>query len=60
MNGVILDFELAPANECDLEVGFELFAEHIDLQVLGEKANLSTAKAAQLRQENRIRLTTLP
>jgi hypothetical protein len=60
MNGVILDFELAPANECDLEVGFELLAEHTDLQVLGDKAYISAARAAQLWQENRIALKTIP
>ena len=31
MNGVSLDFEPAPANEYDLEVGFELLPEHADL-----------------------------
>ena len=60
MNGVILDFELAPANESDLEVGFELLSEHTDLQVLGDKAYISAAKAAQLWQANRIALTTIP
>jgi hypothetical protein len=60
MNGVILDFELAPANECDLAVGFELLSEHTDLQVLGDKAYIHTAKAAQLWQANRIALTTIP
>ena len=60
MNGVILDFELAPANESDLEVGFELLTEHTDLQVLGDKAYLSAAKAAQLWQENRVALKTIP
>ncbi len=60
MNGVILDFELAPANECDLEVGFELLTEHTDLQVLGDKAYLSAEKAAHLWQQHRIHLTTLP
>ena len=60
MNGVILDFELAPANECDLEVGFELLSEHTDLQVLGDKAYISAAKATQLWQQNRIELKTLP
>ncbi len=60
MNGVILDFELAPANESDLEVGFELLSEHTDLQVLGDKAYISAAKAAQLWQENRIALKTIP
>src|SRR5512141_84919 len=60
MNGVILDFELAPANECDLEVGFELLSEHTDLQVLGDKAYISAAKAAHLWQTNRITLQTIP
>jgi hypothetical protein len=60
MNGVILDFELAPANESDLAVGFELLSEHTDLQVLGDKAYISAAKAAQLWQENRIALKTIP
>ena len=60
MNGVILDFELAPANEFDLEVGFELLSEHTDLQVLGDKAYISAAKAAQLWQQNRIQLRTIP
>jgi hypothetical protein len=60
LNGVILDFELAPANECNLEVGFELLCAHRDLQVLGDKAYISTAKAAQLWQENKIQLTTIP
>ena len=41
LRGVILDFELAPANVCDLEVGFELLIEHTDLDVLGDKAYIS-------------------
>lgn len=60
INGVILDFELAPANEPDLEVGFELLSEHTDLQVLGDKAYISAAKAAQLWKENHIQLRTIP
>jgi hypothetical protein len=59
MNGTILDFELALANEPDLEVGFELLSEHTDLQVLGDKAYLSAEKAARLWQENRIQLKTI-
>jgi len=58
--GVILDFELAPASATDLEVGFELLAEHTDLQVIGDKAYISADKAALLRQFNRIELVTLP
>ena len=53
-------FELAPADEYDLEVGFELLCEHTDLQVLGDKAYISAAKAAQLWQQNRIELKTIP
>jgi hypothetical protein len=60
MNGVILDFELAPANASDLEVGFELLSEHTDLHVLGDKAYISAEKAAHLWQQNRIQLTTIP
>jgi hypothetical protein len=60
LRGVILDFELAPANICDLEVGFELLMEHSDLDVLGDKAYISADKAAQLWQQNRVRLKTLP
>jgi hypothetical protein len=60
LNGVILDFELAPANEVDLDVGAELLSEHTDLQVLGDKAYISADQAAQLWQQNRIQLCTLP
>jgi hypothetical protein len=60
VGGVILDFELAPANATDLEVGFELLVEHTDLEVLGDKAYISAQKAAELWQHNRLRLRTLP
>ncbi|MCI0561576.1 MAG: IS982 family transposase [Nitrososphaera sp.] len=60
LGGVILDFELAPANATDLEVGFEMLLEHTDLEVLGDKAYISAEKAAELWQQNRIRLKTLP
>ena len=60
LGGLILDFELAPANVTDLEVGFELLCEHTDLTVLGDKAYISAAKAAELFAYNRIRLVTLP
>jgi len=36
--GLIIDLELAPANVSELEVGFELMSNHIDLDVLGDKA----------------------
>lgn len=60
LGGVILDFELAPANVPDLEVGFELLAGHSDLDVLGDKGYISADKAAELWQRNRIQLKTLP
>jgi hypothetical protein len=60
LNGVILDFELAPANVGDLEAGFELLSEHTDLDVLGDKAYISAEKAAQLWQSNRLRLYAVP
>lgn len=60
LGGLILDFELAPANATDLEAGFELLVEHTDLDVLGDKAYISADKAAELWRHNRIRLQTLP
>jgi hypothetical protein len=60
LGGVILDFELAPANESDLAVGIELLSQHTDLDVLGDKAYISAPKAAKLWQNNRLRLHTLP
>jgi hypothetical protein len=60
LGGVILDFELAPANASDLEVGFEMLIEHTDLEVLGDKGYIGAEKAAYLRQYNRLDLRTLP
>ena len=60
LNGLILDFELAPAHATDLDVGFELLTEHTDLDVIGDKGYISAEKAAQLWRYNRIRLQTLP
>lgn len=60
LNGLILDFELTPANCSDLEAGLELLSEHTDLEVLGDKAYLSAIKAAALWEHNRILLRTLP
>ena len=60
LGGVILDFELAPANATDLAVGFELLSQHTDLEVLGDKAYISAPKADELWQGNRLRLQTLP
>src|SRR5438477_8558604 len=46
VGGLILDFELAPANASDLAVGAELLAEHTDLDVVGDKGYISAAVAA--------------
>lgn len=60
MSGLILDFELTSANCSDLEAGFELLNEHTDLEVLGDKAYISSSKAIELREKNRISLYTIP
>lgn len=60
LGGLILDFELAPANEGDLAVGVELLEQHTDLTVYGDKGYISAAVAAELLHANRLRLLTLP
>jgi hypothetical protein len=60
LGGVILDFELAPANEADLTVGAELLEQHTDLTVYGDKGYISAEVAAVLLRTNRLRLLTLP
>ena len=60
LGGLILDFELAPASASDGTVGFELLANHSDLTVIGDKAYINAQKAAELWQQQRIRLQTLP
>jgi hypothetical protein len=60
LNGIIRDFELAPAHASDLAVGTELLAGHTDLEVVGDKAYISAAVAAELRAHHRIVLHTVP
>ena len=60
LNGLILDFELAPANETDLNAGQDILSDHTDRVVLGDKAYISQWVAEQLRIFNRIELVTLP
>lgn len=60
IGGVILDFELVPANVHDLEAGVELLANHANLDVIGDKAFISADVAADLLTFNNIRLITLP
>ena len=59
LSGLILDFELAPANAPDLTVGAELLAEHTDLTVLGDKGYVSAAVANDLLDHNRVHLLAL-
>jgi IS5 family transposase len=60
LNGVIRDFELAPANVTDLEAGFELLTEHTDLTVVGDKGYISAERTDELLRCHRLRLLTLP
>jgi IS5 family transposase len=60
LGGVILDFELAPANVSDLRVGAELLEQWCDLRVLGDKAYISAPVAQALREQRRVALITLP
>jgi len=58
LNGVILDFELAPANAPDLSVGYELLVAHADLTVVADKAYISGDVAAALARDQQIALVT--
>lgn len=60
LGGLILDFELAPANEADLTIGVELLEQHTDLTVYGDKGYISAPVATELLATNRLRLLTLP
>src|ERR687886_1468915 len=60
VGGVIVDFELAPANASDVEVGIELLEEHSDVTTFGDKAYISQTAQARLWGEQRVRLLTLP
>ena len=60
LGGVILDFELAPANVNDVVVGAELLAAHRDLLVLGDKGYISAPVAITLQQAASVRLFTVP
>lgn len=60
IHGVIIDFELAPANAADIHVGFEILENHTDLKVIGDKAYISEEIQNELLEKNRIKLITLP
>ncbi len=60
LNGVILDFVLASANQPDLSVGTGLLAAQRNLTVLGDKGYVSAPAAAQLAEQAAVRLLTVP
>jgi len=60
LNGVILDFILAPAHVTDLSVGEELLLSHTDRVVLGDKGYISDRLARELAEANRLALLTIP
>ena len=60
LNGLIIDFHLAPASCHDLKVAEDILSNHSDLEVFGDKAFISAQLAQELREERRILLRTLP
>lgn len=60
VNGLILDFVLAPASATDLTVGQELLVPYSDLDVFGDKAFISAVVATELVERQNIRLHTIP
>jgi transposase len=58
LNGVIVDFHLAPAHVADRSVAEDLLMAHTDLTVLGDKGYISAPLAMELAATNRIRLLT--
>ena len=59
LKGLILDFELAPANISDLQVGVELLRGHTQRVVIGDKGYVSASAAAELWDKRRIRLLAM-
>jgi len=60
LNGVILDFELAGANQADLTVGLELLDGHRQMTVIGDKAYISQVEQFRLKQDHQLILLTNP
>jgi hypothetical protein len=60
LNGIILDFVLAPAHQTDVMVGEELLLEHHNRIVLGDKGYISAERASRLAAGNGIVLLTIP
>lgn len=60
LQGLIVDFALAPAHLRDLPVGLELLDNYADLIVMADKAYIHRPVAQELRQTRGIDLLTLP
>ncbi len=60
LNGVIVDYALAGANQADLTVGLELLEGHEHLRVVADKAYISQIEQARLKQEHQLELLTNP
>lgn len=60
LNGLILDFVLASANESDLQVGLDMLWEQANITVIGDKAYISAKEKEALLQERQVKLLTLP
>ena len=60
LGGVILDFDLLPANISDLQGGYELLAEHTNLDAVADKGYISEPVAKALEQGNGVCLLTVP
>jgi len=60
LQGVIVDFHLAPAHVADGTVGAELLVEHTNKTVLGDKGYISAPLAADLAAANQVQLLTVP
>lgn len=60
LGGLILDFELAPANVADRDVGAEVLFAHRALDAVGDKAYLSAPLAAELDAACDVHLLTVP
>ncbi len=58
LNGVIVDFHLAPAHVADRTVGADRLAEHTDLTVLGDNGDISAPLAADVAATNQVYLLT--
>ncbi|MBF6614971.1 MAG: transposase [Chloroflexi bacterium] len=60
LGGVILDFELVPANITDLQAGYELLEEHTNLDAVADKGYISKSVAEALEHANNVCLMTVP